>query len=87
MRSYRTHRGVKITRVKDIVCGSDFKFLKKDGTIAPDKPKYDISYVYAGSYNYSTLEECKATIDRIYEAINPISVLEKKDFLKVMNTK
>jgi hypothetical protein len=86
MRAYRTHRGVKITRVKDPVCGSSFKILK-DGRLVSAKTEYDISYTYAGSYNYSTIEECKDSIDRVYESINPISVLERKDFLQVINTK
>jgi hypothetical protein len=54
---YRVYKGVRIYRVKEVILGTDF-CLRKD-KVVPCKPKYEITYRYAGSYPYSTLEECK----------------------------
>jgi len=76
--------GVTIFRYADTVCGSDFK-LDKNGVVTTlgCTPEYVITYGYSGSYKYDTIEEAKASIDRIYEASIQLYLADRNGQLKL----
>ena len=61
-RTYRNHRGVKIYRVKRMICGSDFD-VKDDGSVVDKRPQHDVYYRYADGPLFDTVDECKISID------------------------
>jgi hypothetical protein len=81
---WRVHEGVRIYRVKEVILGTDFRFNKEDKGV-PCKPKYEITYRYAGSYPYSTLEECKQGIDNV-KTFTLKNDIPDEVFREVMNT-
>lgn len=83
-RSYRTYRGVKIQRIKTMVCGSDFR-IAENGRMVSTKPQYEVSFKYAGGYPSDTLDEVKADIDSIYAAMK-LAKIDEDDFIRIMNT-
>ncbi len=81
LRPHRVFLGVKIYRVKDEIPNL---YEMKDGTIKERKPFYEVSYQYADSYPYSTLEECKAAIRNIFDRV-VFGDKGKPEFIEVMN--
>jgi len=67
-----------------MVCGSDFR-IAENGRLVSTKPQYDVSFKYAGGYTNDTLEEVKADIDSINEAMMAAKISED-EFVKTMNT-
>jgi hypothetical protein len=84
MKAFRTHRGVKIQRVKHMIAGSDFTITASQVMI-PRKPEYDITFEYAGSYPYDTIEEAKDSIDSIWNKCE-WQDNQQKEFANVMNS-
>ena len=70
MRTYRNHRGVKIYRIKTMVTGSDFDMI--DDQVVSRTPKYDITFKYAGSAEYDSLQECKDAIDGLITRLESV---------------
>jgi len=84
MKTYRNHRGVKIYRLKELICGSGWKYNNEDVEI-PATPQYDVSYYYAGGGKCDTLKECKTDINDMFEATKGFDVTDK-ELVKLMNT-
>jgi len=84
MKTYRNHRGVKIYRIKELICGSDWKYNSK-GVEVPATPQYDVYFQYAGGGWCYTLKECKMDIDDMFEATKDFDVTEK-GLIQIMNT-
>ena len=78
------YKGVKILRVKEMICGSDCKELK-NGTLRNCKPKYDIYYQYPNGALHDTRDEVKESIDTVMQQCIEHDCYEKKMFIEIMN--
>ena len=80
------YRGVIITKEREMIPGSNIKELK-DGRFVECKPKfYPPVYKYAGSYPYSTLKECKESIDAVFNNDPEYWSQNQKEFERIMNS-